>query len=73
MCCRPGVGQWVFVLDGVLTALGSSPGKKWLMARMKKWLKVGSEFGHDRPEERSGWARKKKWIFQEDELDRPRK
>ncbi len=58
----------MLVLDGVLMALGSSPGKRLLMLRIRKWFKVGPEFGHDRPEERSGWAMKKKWIGQEDEL-----
>jgi hypothetical protein len=40
--------------------LGSLPGKILVMARMRKWLKVGQEVGYDRPEERSGWARKRK-------------
>ncbi len=38
------------------------------MARIKKWLKVGPEFGHDRPQERNRWAMKKKWIAQEVEV-----
>ncbi len=34
----PGWGQWVLVLDGVLTAAGSTPGMKGIVARPMKWL-----------------------------------
>ncbi len=43
-------GQWVLVLDGVLTAAGSTLGKKGMVTRLRKWLKVYPEFGHDGPE-----------------------
>jgi hypothetical protein len=40
----------VLVLDGVLTAVGSPPGKKEMVTRLKKWLRVYPEFGHSGPE-----------------------
>ncbi len=40
----------MLVLDEVLTAAGSTPGKKWMVARLRKWLRVYPEFGHDGPE-----------------------
>ncbi len=43
-------GQWVLVLDGVLTAVGSTPGKKMMVTRLRKWLRVYPEFGHGGPE-----------------------
>ncbi len=46
----PGRGQWVLVLDGVLTAAGSTPGNKGMETRLRKWLKVYPEFGHGGPE-----------------------
>ncbi len=46
-----GWGQWVLVLDGVLTAVGSTPGKKGMVTRLRKMLKVYPEFGHDGPEQ----------------------
>ncbi len=40
----------MLVLDGVLTAVGSPPGKKEMVTRLKKWLRVYPEFGHSGPE-----------------------
>ena len=39
MCSRPGMGQWVLVLDGVQG-----------LARLRMWRKVYPEFGQVGPE-----------------------